>query len=194
MQLILLQPDSWDHPSSANNITSGLTLPLFNFMNQPDNHVGIIPGQCMLLTGFSQGMKQQLTTDVSNSARTSGRPVVGDFTCTKRIDAESVKLYDACLRVLPLGKGAQRPTLLFVISYDENNVTGVMRYSLRDALIGSIQVQSDNEATTEQFTLNCTELLWTRFEMGAAGTPVGSYTAGWSIMRNRPIAAFTEPG
>jgi type VI secretion system secreted protein Hcp len=191
MQTILLQPGTWESSFPANE----LPLQLLHFLDQQQSaNTGIIPGRCIVLTGLSQGMKQQLTTDVSNSARTSGRPVISDFTCTKRIDAASVKLYDACLRALSLGEGTQRPTLLFVIRYEENNVTGIMRYSLRDALIGSIQMQSDNDSTTEQFTLNCTELLWTRFEMGAAGTPVGSYTAGWSIARNRPIAEFTVLG
>ena len=63
-------------------------------------------GQCIELVSLHQGMKQQVTTDVSNSARNSGRPMITDFTCVKYVDQTSVKLYELCLRAQPLGSGA----------------------------------------------------------------------------------------
>lgn len=55
-------------------------------------------GFCIELVSLHQGMKQQVTTDVSNQARTSGRPVITEFTLVKYVDKTSVKLYDYCLR------------------------------------------------------------------------------------------------
>ena len=38
---------------------------------------------CIELVSMHFGMKQQMTTDVSNAARTSGRPSLNDITATK---------------------------------------------------------------------------------------------------------------
>ena len=65
---------------------------------------------CIELVSIGHGMKQQVTTDVSNSARTSGRPVITDIACVGYLDRSSVRLNDLCLRAKPLGVGAEQPT------------------------------------------------------------------------------------
>ena len=147
--------------------------------------VAAIPeaGQCIELVSLHQGMKQQVTTDVSNSARTSGRPIVSEFTCVKYVDKVSVKLYDYCLRAKPLGEGKDRPTILYIARNSGADATMIMTFALRDAIVSEIQFQSHpNDMPTEQFKLNFTEILWSYGSEAAAG---------WSLARNRPIAQFT---
>jgi type VI secretion system secreted protein Hcp len=140
-------------------------------------------GQCIELVSLHQGMKQQVTTDVSNSARTSGRPIITEFTCVKYVDQVSVKLYDYCLRAKPLGEGKDRPTTLYIVRNSGDQATTIMTFALRDALISEIQFQSHpDDMPTEQFKLNFTEILWSYGSQAAAG---------WSLARNRPIAQFT---
>ena len=149
-------------------------------------------GPCFELVSMHQGMKQQVTTDVSNSARTSGRPVITEFTCVKYVDKTSVKLYDMCLRAQPLGVGLQQPTKLYIARNSGDKTANIMTVLLRDALISEIQFQTHpNDMPTEQFKLNFTEILWEySTPIGDTRTP-GKTMSGWSLARNRPITAFT---
>ena len=157
-------------------------------------------GQCIELVSVHQGMKQQVTTDVSNSARISGRPVITEFTCVKYVDNTSVKMYDFCLRAKSLG-GKTNPSYIYIVRNSGDKVGKLLTFMLRDALISEIQFQSHPDGMpTEQFKLNFTEIVWTY----AAQTPdkqdmqdtqltqdEGNVTAGWSLAQNRPLTAFT---
>lgn len=149
-------------------------------------------GPCLQLVSMHQGMKQQMTTDVSNSARTSGRPIVTEFTCVKHLDAASVKLYELCLRAKPLGIGDKQPTKLHIARRAGDQTTKLMTIWLRDAMVSEIQLQTHpDDAPTEQVKLNFTEILWF-YETQLADTDLTSKSAaGWSLARNRPITAFT---
>jgi len=149
-------------------------------------------GRCIELVSLHQGMKQQVTTDVSNSARTSGRPVITEFTCVKYIDATSVKLVDLCLRAQPLGSGAAQPTKIHIARKSGDKTSNIITIALRDALISEIQLQTHpNDMPTEQFKLNFTEILWSYSVQQADGQSGAQHTTGWSLARNRPIGAFT---
>lgn len=149
-------------------------------------------GPCIELVSLHQGMKQQITTDVSNSARTSGRPVITEFSCVKYVDQTSVKLYELCLRAEPLGRGATQPTKLYIARNAGDKTVNIITISLRDALISEIQLQTHpDDMPTEQFKLNFTEILWSHSVQQADGKPSPQHTTGWSLARNRPIGAFT---
>ena len=151
-------------------------------------------GPCIELVSLHQGMKQQITTDVSNSARTSGRPVITEFTCVKYVDRISVNLYDLCLRAKPLGTGTDQPTKLYIARNSGDSKTiNIMTMALRDAIISEIQFQSHpNDMPTEQFKLSFTEILWTFTVQEHDMSVAGNVQAGWSVMHNRPIGnAFT---
>jgi type VI secretion system secreted protein Hcp len=138
-------------------------------------------------------MKQQITTDVSNSARTSGRPIITEFTCTKYVDKTSVKFYDYCLRAQPLGKGKSQPTKLYIARNSGTKTANILTFQLRDAIISEIQFQSHpDDMPTEQFKLNFTEILWTYTVQTADTGTAGNIATGWSVARNRPIGQFTD--
>lgn len=155
---------------------------------------GALPdmGRCIELVSLHQGMKQQVTTDVGNAARTSGRPVITEFTCVKYVDAISVKLYELCLSAQPLGSGAAQPTKLHIARHSGDKTANIITIALRDALISEIQLQTHpNDMPTEQFKLNFTEILWSYSVQQADGQPGARHTTGWSLARNRPIHTFT---
>jgi type VI secretion system secreted protein Hcp len=150
-------------------------------------------GPCLELVSIHQGMKQQVTTDVSNLARTSGRPIITEFTCVKYVDKTSVKFYDYCLRAEPLGKGPKKPTMLYIGRNSSENTANIMTFALRDAIITEIQFQSHpDDMPTEQFKLNFTEILWTYTVQLPDMKAGGNMKAGWSLLRNRPIGDFTD--
>ncbi len=149
--------------------------------------------QCIELVSLHQGMKQQITTDSSNLARTSGRPVITEFTCVKYVDKNSVKLYEYCLRAQALSNDEKSPTKIFILRKSNEKFAVFMTIALRDAIISEIQFQSHpNDMPTEQFKLNFTEILWTYSVQGADKTNLGNFNSGWSIAHNRPIAQFTD--
>lgn len=150
-------------------------------------------GPCIELVSMHQGMKQQMTTDVSNSARTSGRPVITEFTCVKYVDRTSVKLYEMCLRAQPLDTAGKQPTRLHLVRQEDDQLRKLMTIELRSAIISEIQLQTHpNDMPTEQFKLNFTEIMWFHTEQQRDGTDAPlKRAAGWSLARNRPITAFT---
>lgn len=145
---------------------------------------------CMELVSVHQGMKQQITTDVSNQARTSGRPIITEFTCVKYVDSSSVAMYDHCLRAKTLDSDPSKPTKIYIARNSGDKTANIITMALRDTIISEIQFQSHpDDMPTEQFKLNFTEILWTyTLQDVQLGTP-GNRQSGWSIKHNRPLGA-----
>ena len=189
MDSILLQPSNAE-------VFGGLTdgADDNHALAQDGREIGDIKfGQCIELVSLHQGMKQQITTDPSNLARTSGRPVITEFTCVKYVDKNSVKLYEYCLRAQALSNDEKSPTKIFILRKSNEKFAVFVTIALRDAIISEIQFQSHpNDMPTEQFKLNFTEFLCTYSVQGADKTNLGNFNSGWSIAHNRPIALFTD--
>lgn len=193
MDLILLQPgdpslfptETKDQGGSLISLGKDWETEFKNgYTNQPI-------GQCIELVSVHQGMKQQVTTDVSNSARTSGRPVITEFTCVKYVDQTSVKMYDFCLRAKSLGN-KDKPSYIYIMRNSGDQVGNILTFMLRDVLISEIQFQSHpDDMPTEQFKLNFTEIVWKYAVQTNDMKVLGNVTAGWSLAQNRPLTAFT---
>jgi type VI secretion system secreted protein Hcp len=181
MDLIIMQPGD---PA----ILSSVSRPSLGVPAKPD----FMTGEGFELVSLHQGMKQPMSTDITNSARTSGRPVITEITCVKYVDQISVKLYDLCLRAKPLGTGAAQPTLIYIARNSGDSTTNIVKMALRDAMISEIQLQTQpNDMPTEQFKINFTEILWTYTTDSRAQNESQTVSAGWSLARNAPIHAFT---
>ncbi|WP_338847067.1 type VI secretion system tube protein Hcp [Massilia sp. W12] len=180
MDLILLEPGNQDMISgtSVTMIDKDWRDPNLDFSKK-----------CIELVSLHQGMQQQITTDVSNRARTSGRPIITEFTVVKYVDATSVKLYEYCLRAEPLGVGADKPTKIYIARNSGDKTANIITIQLRDAIISEIQFQTHpDDMPTEQFKINFTEIIWTYTVQENDMSRPGSITAGWSISHNRPLA------
>ncbi len=133
-------------------------------------------------------MKQQIETDVSNSARTSGRPSLSEISLVKRSDQSSIKLYEACLKAKPVGAGSQLTKILVACGGEENGTSEqFLTVELTDALVSSIETQTDSKGlATDIFTLNFTEIRWLWSSHGNDNSDQNSVDTGWSVARNRP--------
>ena len=190
MDLILLEPGDQSIFWEKNSFTTGGSLinPNAPNVSAPWNTSAFTKNSCIELVSIHQGMKQQITTDVSNSARTSGRPVVTEFTCVKYVDKLSVKFYDYCLRAATLGKGPTNPTMIYICRNSGDVLLNLMTFALKDTLISEIQMQSHpNDMPTEQFKLSFTEVTWTFTVQNNDMSAGGNITTGWSLARNAPI-------
>lgn len=141
---------------------------------------------CIELISLGYGFSQQMTTDVSNSARTSGRPDMRDITAVKYIDKASPLLYKHMLSATPIDNGAE-PTQLFLCRNansdgDGNAIIGnIVTIKLYNCMISSIETQSHpNDMATEQFTLNFTDIEWITSEQDSQARTVGNFAFFWS--------------
>lgn len=193
MDLILFQPGDQSIFPKPNGFATGGSLIDGKEWMDPAIKANLEKGSCIELVSVHQGMKQQVTTDISNSARTSGRPVITEFTCVKYVDKTSVKMYEYCLRAQPLGVGEGKPSYLYILRNSGDKTSNIITFTLRDALITEIQFQSHpDDMPTEQFKLNFTEILWTFNVQTAEMKTQGAVTTGWSLARNRPIAQISK--
>lgn len=201
MDLILLQFGVADFTKSDDSLggTTGASLidgadgPDWSAINNEGANGTFDHNNCVELVSINQGIQQQVTTDVSNSSRTSGRPIISDFTCVKYVDVTSPKMYDYCLRAKPLDNETSEPTTIYVLRNSGDQLNIIMRFELRLAMISEIQFQSHpNDMATEQFKLNFTEIAWHHQVQGAGVTNKGFSASAWSIAKNRPIGSLSS--
>ena len=151
MDLVLLKPGNQDVFAEL----SGSLIDNELFGDDGEELTG-----CIELVSCNFGMQQQMTTDVSNSARTSGRPNLHDVTIVKYLDKASPRLYQVCLGAQPIDEGEDEPTKIFLCrnsNYDgdDNIIAPIMTISLWNCMVSSLQAQSHpNDMATEQLTLS----------------------------------------
>jgi type VI secretion system secreted protein Hcp len=188
MDLVLLKPGNtslWSEDGlPASQIEGDL------YLGESDGSDSDLTG-CIELVSLSYGMAQQMTTDVSNSARTSGRPTLSDVTCVKYLDRSSPNLYKHCLSGAPIDDG-EEPTKIYLcrnanFDEDSNNIIApIMVLTLYNCMISSIQSQShSNDMATEQLMLNFTDIEWTATHQTPDAKATGNVAFAWSVARNR---------
>ncbi len=140
--------------------------------------------QAIQLLSVSYGMSQQITTDVSNTARTSGKPNIQDLTCVKYMDYSSPKLYRSCLDATPIGVG-DKLTYVYLCRNSGGKIINIMTYALKDALISSLHCQANpGDMPTETFTLNFTQIAWNYLVQKSDTSVGGNIGALWDVTTN----------
>ncbi|ALU89494.1 type VI secretion system tube protein Hcp [Herbaspirillum rubrisubalbicans] len=186
MDLILLQPGDSTVLAGASNWTTAQSSQIASW---PSGTAGLPTAPCFEMTSVHFGMKQQMTTDVSNNARTSGRPVITDITCVKYIDNASTLLYDRCLRAYPLGTSA-KCTSIFLLRNSGDQLACLMKIDLYNAMVSEIQTQTHpNDMPTEQFKINFTDIMWTYYPQANDTSVGGMLMKGWSVRQNQALSA-----
>lgn len=182
MDLILLQPGNPDLLAGAATWNNGSSLlDGKQFANQE-------MGQCIELVSMHHGIRMT----GGAGAHGADTPLITELTFVKYVDQASVRFYGCCLRAVPIGKGKDQLTTIYLARNSGDATASIMTLMLRDAIITDIQLQSHpDDMPTEQFTLNFTEILW-RYTAQHTDTTAGSaITSGWSRLHNRPITAFS---
>jgi type VI secretion system secreted protein Hcp len=185
MDLVLLKPG--DQDVFTDDLRGSLVDGALE-LDEEDDLAGSIE-----LVSCNWGMAQQMTTDVSNSARTSGRPNLNDINVVKYVDRASPMFYRFCLSARPLDNqsSGDEPTKIFLCRNSNeddsgNVIASIMTISLYNCMVASVQAQSHpNDMATEQLMLNFTDVSWSATHQDSAATSIGSTVAEWSITRNR---------
>jgi type VI secretion system secreted protein Hcp len=108
------------------------------------------------LHSFSHGVAMQITGDISDPQRTSGRPNHQDMTVTKYLDKSSPFLNKSCCQ------GQTFPQVEIIIGRnDSGSVNELVRYTMKNVLISSISVGGGaGDKPVETLTLNYNQISW----------------------------------
>jgi type VI secretion system secreted protein Hcp len=134
----------------------------------------------MELLSFSHGVAMQITGDLSNTERTSGKPNHQDLTITKYLDAASPVLNQSCCQ----GKGFPKVDIV-IGRNDSGAVIELMRYTLKNVLISSISVGGGGgDKPVETVTLNYNDIAWTYTSQKATVGKNGVVEGTWNLATN----------
>jgi type VI secretion system secreted protein Hcp len=134
----------------------------------------------MELLSFSHGVAMQITGDLSNTERTSGKPNHQDMTVTKYLDAASPVLNQNCCQ----GTGFAQVDVI-IGRNDSGKVIELMRYTMKSVLISSISIGGGGgDKPVETLTLNYNDIAWKftsqKAEVGTKGVVNGT----WNLAKN----------
>jgi len=133
------------------------------------------------LLSFSQGVAMQITGDISNSERTSGKPNHQDFTITKYLDQASPKLNEACC------KGDNFTSVEVVVARnDKGAVLPLIKYTLKNVVLSSVSIGGGGgDKPVETVTLNYNHITWDFTTQKAEGAKEGHVDTKWDLAKNK---------
>lgn len=130
---------------------------------------------------YSHGVAMQVTGDVSNTERTSGKPRMQDFHVTKYIDKSTPLLNQKCCEANNLGE-----VLLTVARNDAGAVIPFIVYTLSDVVISSVSVGGGGgDKPVESLSLNFSSIKWDYTAQKEEGGKDGVVAGGWDVAANK---------
>jgi type VI secretion system secreted protein Hcp len=135
----------------------------------------------MELFSYSHGIAQNVTANVSNKDRTTGRPIHQDFAVTKDVDQTSPSLLQAC------NEAKVYPEVLITVGRNDNGtILKLFTYKMEDCIISSISVSGGGGGKPiESITFNYAKIEWTYFAEKEEGGAGGSAVAKWDVSLNK---------
>jgi type VI secretion system secreted protein Hcp len=133
------------------------------------------------LLSFSHGVAMQITGDISNNERTSGKPNHQDFTITKYLDQASPLLNEACC------KGDSFKSAEIVVGRnDKGKVIQLIKYTLKNVVLSSISIGGGGgDKPVETVTMNYNHITWDFLHQKAEGGEAGHVPGKWDLATNK---------
>jgi len=133
------------------------------------------------LLSYSHGVSMQITGDISNTERTSGKPNHQDFTVTKYLDKATPKLNEACC------KGDNFTTAVLTVGRnDKGTLVPLIVYTLQNVVISSVSVGGGGgDKPVETLSLNYNHIKWDYHTEKAEGGEAGHVDANWNLATNK---------
>ncbi len=135
----------------------------------------------MELWSFSHGVSQAVTANVSNTDRTTGRPIHQDFSVTKDLDKATPSLLQGCNAA-----NVYKSVEILVGRNDDGKIIKFFTYQLTDAIISSMSVSGGGGGKpVESITWNYGKIEWTYYSQKEAGGAGGNAVAKWNVASNK---------
>jgi type VI secretion system secreted protein Hcp len=150
-----------------------------------------IKGQCLLegyadkieLISFGHSVAMQVTNDVSNSERTSGKPSVGEFNVAKFVDVATPTLNEYCC------KGKSIPTATIIVGRNaaasDGKIMPFITYTLSNVVLSSVSVSGGGGKPVESMSLNFTKIKWEMTTQKDDGSKEGTAASTWDMAANK---------
>jgi type VI secretion system secreted protein Hcp len=133
------------------------------------------------ILSFSHGISMQITGDVSNTERTSGKPNHQDFTVSKYMDAATPHLNDACNKATGLGS-----VKFFILRNDGTDLLILMEYEMTNTIISSVSIGGGGgDKPVETVTFNYTALKQTYHSQKESVGKKGKVETSWDLSTNK---------
>ncbi len=133
------------------------------------------------LLSFSHGVAMQITGDISNTERTSGKPNHQDFTITKYLDQASPILNESCC------KGDNYTSVEVVVARNDKGVVlPLIKYTLKNVVLSSVSIGGGGgDKPVETVTLNYNHITWDFTTQLAEGAKKGHVDTKWDLAKNK---------
>ncbi|AOY01843.1 Hcp family type VI secretion system effector [Jeongeupia sp. USM3] len=151
-----------------------------------------IKGDCALegykdkieIMSYSHNVAMQVTNDVSNTERTSGKPHIGEFTVTKFVDGSTPSLNQYCC------SGKSIPEVLLTIGRNAAESSGkimpFITYTLTNVIMSNVSVSGGaGGKPVETLSLNFTKIKWDLTTQKDDGSKEGSAATTWDLAANK---------
>jgi type VI secretion system secreted protein Hcp len=139
-------------------------------------------GQIELMS-YSHGVAMQVTGDVSDTERTSGKPRHQDFLVTKYMDKSSPLLNQKLCQAADLGE-----VTITVGRNDGGAVVPLMVYTLHDVVLSSVSVGGGGgDKPVESVSLNYGAIKWDYTAQKEAGGKDGTVSGSWDVAANKTV-------
>ncbi|MEZ6875204.1 Hcp family type VI secretion system effector [Enterobacter sp. KBR-315C3_2022] len=133
------------------------------------------------IMSFSHNVAMQVTNDVSNTERTSGRAHVGEMSLTKFVDLATPKLNEYCCS----GKMV-KTAVLTLCRNDDAKMLPFIVYTLDNVIISHLSVSGGSGGKpVETMSLNFTKIKWEITAQKLGGQKEGNVSSVWDMAMNK---------
>ncbi|WP_213732258.1 Hcp family type VI secretion system effector [Citrobacter europaeus] len=133
------------------------------------------------IMSFSHNVAMQVTNDVSNTERTSGRAHVGEMSLTKFVDLSTPKLNEYCCS----GKMVKE-AVLTLCRNDDGKMLPFIVYTLDNVIISHLSVSGGaGGKPVETMSLNFTKIKWEITAQKLGGQKEGNVSSVWDMAMNK---------
>ncbi|MGK5080322.1 Hcp family type VI secretion system effector [Janthinobacterium sp. HLX7-2] len=136
------------------------------------------------LMSFSHNVAMQVTNDVSNKERTSGRPYIGEFSVTKFLDSSTPVVNAYCCG------GKEIPEVKITCARnsgaDDGAVMPLIVYTLSNVLFSSVSVSGGTGGKpVETLLMNFVKIKWEVSSQKTDGSKGGTAASTWDLAANK---------
>ena len=138
------------------------------------------------LMSYSHNVAMQVTNDVSNSERTSGRPHIGEFTVTKFIDTSTPTLNEYCCAGKPITE--VKITIGRNAAEGSGQILPFIVYTLTNVVFSNVSVSGGTGGKpVETLSMNFTKIKWELTAQKDDGTKEGTAASTWDLAANKVV-------
>ena len=130
---------------------------------------------------FSHGVAAQVTGDVSNTNRTSGKPHHSDFSFTKYTDGASPLINQKCC------EGANLGTVTVTVGRNDKGVVlPFLVFIMDNVVISNVSIGggAGGDKPVESLSLNYSRIQWKYTSQKAEGGKEGEIVGQWNLATN----------